>query len=286
MRAPDSAGQLVGGRYRLEVRITGPGPAAGWCAVDELLGRTVVLRRLPAGVSLAGEPLAAVRAAARLTDSRVARIFDADDAGECPYLVCERVPGEHLDDLILTAGLPGPDLAALIVAEAADVLAGAHEAGAPHLHLTPRSLLWGRDGLRITGLGIEEALHRAVTAAPAGPPGEPLPAADARALGEVLYAMLTGYWPGQRPSALPAAPRLRGMPYAPRQVRPGVPGAMNAVTCRALGLPRHPEPPFRGPAELADALRQPARSWPVSARLPAVPRPSALARRPVFGRAA
>ena len=70
----------------------------------------------------------------------------------------EWAPGTPLEDLVLT-GLPHPALAAAMIADAADALAVAHQAGRPHLRLTPRSLRWDPgSGLKITGLGLDAAL--------------------------------------------------------------------------------------------------------------------------------
>ncbi len=46
-----------------------------------------------------------------------------------------------------------------MIADAADALAVAHQAGLPHLRLTPRSMRWDNaSGLKITGLGLDAAL--------------------------------------------------------------------------------------------------------------------------------
>ena len=42
----------------------------------------------------------------------------------------------------------------------------------------------------------------------------------------MLYALLTGYWPGDEPTALPPAPRHKGQVCTPRQVRAGVPALL------------------------------------------------------------
>ena len=241
------AGMRLDSRYRLDALASEPGAAEEWLAVDLLLSRPVTVRILPPGLRLADAALAPALAAGRLTDPRLARIYDADDRGPCPYIVCERPPGMYLDELIAT-GLPDPAIAAVVIAEAAGALAAAHDAGAHHLHLTPRSLLWEPGGVKVTGVGIEAALHRTTLPDPA--------AADATALGHVLYALLTGYWPGARKTALPAAPALRGGTCAPRQARAGIPAALNAITCRAMLTHLAPgEPPLASPASLAVALR-------------------------------
>ena len=88
------------------------------------------------------------------------------------------------------------------------------------------------------------------------PPAIDARAADTTALARMLYALLTGYWPGDEATALPPAPRHKGRVCTPRQVRAGVPALLDAITYRALwgqaaDAPRRPQTP----AGLAMALR-------------------------------
>ena len=81
-------------------------------------------------------------------------------------------------------------------------------------------------------------------------------AADTTALARMLYALLTGYWPGDEPTALPPAPRHKGHVCTPRQVRAGVPALLDAIAYRGLqgqaaDAPLRPQTP----AGLAMALR-------------------------------
>jgi hypothetical protein len=236
------AGRLwLGGRFRLDERVTaagGPSVWQGslrrgslWRATDELLCRPVAIHLLPRGIRVPAHVMAAVQAAARVNDPRLATVYDTDYDIEGPYIVSEWTPGTHLEDLVLS-GLPSPALAAAMIADAADALAVAHRAGRPHLCLSPRSLRWDTgSGLKITGLGIDAALSGAHAADPAA-----AAAADTMALARMLYALLTGCWPGDEPTALPAAPRHNGHVYTPRQVRAGVPGVLDSITCHALQL--------------------------------------------------
>jgi hypothetical protein len=242
------AERWLGARFRLDERISAGGGLELWKATDELLGRPVTIHLLPRGLDVPRYVIEAVQAAARVNDPRLATIYDTDYLTEGPYIVSEWSPGTYLEDLVLS-GLPSPALAAAMIADAADAIAIAHQAGRPHLCLTPRSLRWDTSrGLKITGLGIDAAL----SGANASDPG----AVDTRALAGMLYALLTGYWPGDEATALPPAPRHRGGVYTPRQVRAGVPGILNAITCHALqvqpaGTPR----PGLTPAALAMTLR-------------------------------
>jgi hypothetical protein len=199
----------------------------------------------------------AVQSAARVTDPRLAAIYDIDftpDGPDCPYIVSEWTPGTHLEDLVLS-GLPHPALAAAMIADAADALAVAHQAGRPHLRLTPRSVRWDPNrGLKITGLGLDAALCG--PEAPCEPEAGDAATADTKALARMLYALLTGYWPGDEPTALPPALRHKGRVCTPRQVRAGVPALLDAITYRAL-QGQAADAPLRAqtPAGLALALR-------------------------------
>ena len=245
------AGTLwLGGRFRLDGRVTAAGGWSGslWLATDALLCRPVAIHLLPRGVRVPARVMAAVQAAARVNDPRLATIYDTDYDIEGPYIVSEWARGTHLEDLVLS-GLPSPALAAAMIADAADALAVAHRAGRPHLALSPRSLRWDPgSGLKITGLGIDAALSGSDIADPAA-----AGVADTTALGRMLYALLTGCWPGDQVTALPAAPRHNGQVYTPRQVRAGVPGVLDAITCHALQL--HGTSAVLSPAGLAVALR-------------------------------
>jgi serine/threonine protein kinase len=241
----------LGGRFRLDERITTGGELSVWKATDALLCRPVAVHLLPRGAPVPSHVVQAVQAAARVSDPRLATVYDTDYGIESPYVVSEWARGTHLEDLVLS-GLPRPALAAAMIADAADALAVAHQAGRPHLCLGPRSLRWDTaSGLKITGLGIDAALSETTAADPA--------AADTMALGGMLYALLTGYWPGDEPTALPAAPRHRGRLYSPRQVRAGVPGVLDAITRHALQLQPSASAtagwPALTPAGLAMALR-------------------------------
>jgi serine/threonine protein kinase len=329
----------IADRYRLEDRISESGQSTLWRAFDDALGRPVTLRTFGAGFVRAAEVVAAARAACRVQDGRLARVFDAHVAADGAYIVTEWPDGENLEDLLMMGHLD-VTWATRIVAEAASALATAHAAGIAHLRLSPRSVLWSRDvGVKIIGLGIDAALAgavaadaadvdpayvglagaAAVSATPAAsadkaltgtaltasvdtePRGIPAAAspdaatsvaaaladpasvgiqvkapadagrqtvagaesaraaaalADTRALARVLYAALTGYWPGRRETALPAAPRRDGRPYRPRQVRAGLPARIDDITCRALFAPLPRDPiPVTSPGQLAELLR-------------------------------
>jgi hypothetical protein len=269
VEVPSGTQAWLGGRFRLDERISVSdhigAPCATsweaqglslWKATDQLLGRPVTMYLLPPGVPVPPAVVEASQAAAKVCDVRLATIYDTDFACETPYVVSEWTPGTHLEDLVLS-GLPAPALAAAMIADAADALAVAQQAGCPHLRLTPRSLRWDKSsGLKITGLGLDAALCGPASDGVASDGVASDGVADTRALARMLYALLTGYWPGDDPTALPAAPRHKGQVCTPRQVRAGVPAILDVLTYRALSgqAPNAPARPL-APAGLAMALR-------------------------------
>jgi|ERR1022692_198192 hypothetical protein len=257
-------GTRLGGRYRLEDRIAAGSGWAAWKAIDETLARAVTVFTFAQGFPRLTEVVTAARAASRLTDPRLAQVFDVEDTWDRAYIVMEWAAGDTLDDL-LSQGPLEPYGAAQMIAEAAAALSSAHAAGIAHMCLVPGSLRWSQTGeVKVVGLGIDAVLS-GVTA------DDPV-IADTQGLGRLLYAALTGHWPGQDYPALPSAPIADGQPCSPRQVVAGVPLVLSDLTCRALQLrTRDGAPPLTVPDQLARAL---------VATLPPAPVPPALPPRP------
>jgi hypothetical protein len=265
-------GILLGGRYRLEDQHGAGRGWAAWKATDEKLRRAVTVLTFSSGCPRIADTMTAARAAGRLTDPRLARVFDMAGEEDHPYVVTEWVGGDSLDDL-LAGGPMDPLHAAGIIAQSAEALAAAHAAGLAHLCLNPGSLRWTAAGLKIVGLGTDAALAGVTADDPA--------ATDTQALGSLLYGALTGRWPGGTWPSLPAAPQAGGHSYRPRQVQAGVPTALDEVCCRALSPAergRSRLPPVTTPARFASALTLaiPA-SAPGSGRLTVTARPGGSA---------
>ncbi len=256
-------GTRLGGRYRLEDRISASGEGwSAWKAIDETLARPVTVLTFAPGFPRIREVVTAARAASRLTDARLAQVFDVEENWDQAYVVMEWVAGDSLDDMLADGPLD-PGQSAEIIAEGAEALASAHAAGVAHLCLTPGSLRWTNGGgVKVVGLGIDAALSGTTADDPA--------LADTRGLGKLLYAALTAHWPGEGWPALPPAPQSPdGRPCSPRQVRAGVPSAVDEITCQALFQSgRGNGPAMTSPAVLAGAL---SRVIPPVAPPPALP---------------
>jgi serine/threonine protein kinase len=240
-------GTRLGGRYRLEDRLAEAGGWSAWRAIDEILARPVSVITFVAGFPRLEQVVTAARAASRLTDTRLTQVFDVEDSWDHGYIVLEWPVGDTLGDL-LSEGSIEPSAGARIVAEAAAALAGAHAAGLAHLCLRPDAIRWtAGGGIKITGLGIDAALSGVIADDPE--------VADTRGLGQLLYAALTGLWPGPDSPELPPAPEPGGALSRPSQVRSGIPPALDEVAGRALALPGFDsDAAYRSPAELAAAL--------------------------------
>src|SRR6195952_499321 len=124
---------------------------------------------------------------------------------------------------MLQQGTLPPSRAAWLTREVADAIAAGHAAGVAHGRLTPEAVLVTHAGaVKLIGYVVDASLEP--VAAPDPTYGD-LDAreADVINLAGILYAALTGRWPGVARSAVPPAPREGRRPMRPRPVRAGVP---------------------------------------------------------------
>jgi serine/threonine protein kinase len=239
-------GTRLGGRYRLEDRIAAGVGWDAWKAIDETLARAVTVFTFASGFPRIGDVVTAARAASRLTDPRLAQVFDVEDDWERAYIVMEWAAGDTLGDLVAQGPLE-PYRAARMIAEAAGALSSAHAAGVAHMCLSPGSVRWSPTGeVKVVGLGIDAALSGTVVDEPVR--------SDTEGLGWLLYAALTGHWPGPEYPPLPPAPLDGDEPCSPRQVLAGIPLTLSDISDRAMDLRSAEESPLTTPGELARAL--------------------------------
>src|SRR5215470_6484660 len=278
-------GTRLAGRYRLVDQVAAGTGWTMWKAMDETLARPISVLTFAPGDPRISQVVTAARAASRLTDPRLAQVFDVEDGGDyaaagaqgevppgatAAYVVAEWVGGETLTDLVADGPLD-PGRACLLVGDAARAVAGAHAAGQAHLMLTPETLRWTRSsGVKITGLGIDAAL---ADSGPSETAESDATVTDTRDLAALLYAALTGYWPGRSQTGLPPAPVSDGVVCTPRQVTADVPQAVDSLVCRAL-LHRagRQGPPILAAGEFADALSSVAPPVPLPDPAPPLPR--------------
>ena len=263
----DRTGTLLAGRYRFERRIAVGGMAEVWEAVDQVLDRPVAIKVLHP--HLAGDQAFVERfrreaiAAARLTHPSIVAIYDTHSSESEEAIVMELVRGmslrEHLDD---NGALTAPE-AVTIGVRVAEALATAHRAGLVHRDIKPANILLCDDErVMVADFGIAKltdadhttegtVLGTAKYLAPEQVSGTAVDArTDLYSLGIVLYEMVCGRVPfsGDTDTATVLA-RLHQDPAPPRQIRPEVPQALEAVILHALQRDPDDRP------ESADALR-------------------------------
>ncbi|MCH1865710.1 protein kinase family protein [Nocardioides sp. CFH 31398] len=221
-------GDVLADRYLLVDLLTESGGGRFWRAHDRVLARHVAMHVVADDDPRAGALLDAARRSATVADRHLLRVLDAERRDGLCYVVNEWGHGRSLDIVLGAEGPLTPRRAAWLVREAADALVVGHAAGVPHGHLVPENLLVDRSGaVRLIGFAVDGAL-RGEEASPEG---------DVRALAGLLYAALTGRWPGPPPSHVPEAPRDGDTVLRPRQVRAGITRALDTVCDEILNPP-------------------------------------------------
>jgi len=247
-------GRRIARRYRLDERLADTDGVQTWRAFDEVLARPVGAHLVSTGHPRAHAVVSAAQAAAREFDERFLRVLDAAEDHDLIYVIQEWVTGRNLSAVLAEDGPLEPPVAQNLITEIAAAIAGAHISGLAHLMLSPDSIIFGPGGeTKITGLAVEAASHGVTSEDPG--------AADTRALGALLFAALTARWPEQAGYGLPGVARNGNgrdgdrLP-TPRQVRAGVPAALDEIVDRALNEPpRHRQAALTSPAAFVSALR-------------------------------
>jgi serine/threonine protein kinase len=242
-----SPGALLAGRYRIAELLAEIDGARVWRAVDEVLSRAVVVDVLPVGDPRTNLLFDAARRAAAANDPRFLRVLDCDMHDGVTYCVREWAGGRSLERMLSTGPLTGQQ-AGWLAREVSEALENLHRTGYAHGAISPATVIITDAGaIKIVGVATEAALR----SSGAGSPEE-----DVHSLGELLFASLTGRWPGPAPAwGLQPAPVEHGRLLSPRQVRAGVPRSLDDISDRLLGdPPRHHAPPITSAAGLSAAL--------------------------------
>jgi hypothetical protein len=242
-----SPGALLAGRYRIAELLAEIDGARVWRAVDEVLSRAVVVDVLPVGDPRTNLLFDAARRAAAAADPRFLRVLDCDVHEGVTYCVREWAGGRPLERMLGTGPLTGQQ-AGWLAREVSEALENLHRTGHSHGSISPSTVVVTDAGaIKVVGLATEAALRST---------GPGTPEEDVRALGELLYASLTGRWPGPAPAwGLQPAPVEHGRLMSPRQVRAGVPRSLDDISDRLLGdPPRHHSVPITSAAGLSAAL--------------------------------
>jgi eukaryotic-like serine/threonine-protein kinase len=214
------------------------------------------------------------QAIASLDHPNIVRAHDIDQEGRLHFLVMEYVDGVSLQDLVGRRGPMTVPRAAHYVAQAAEGLQHAHEAGWVHRDIKPGNLLLDRAGVvKVLDLGLarffpdksEPLTHKYRENAVLGTVDYVAPEqaidchkadirADIYSLGATLYFLLTGSPPfNQGNTAQKLLYHQMQTPPPVASLRPEVPPALAAVVERMMA--KDPTARFQVPAEVVEALR-------------------------------
>ena len=242
------ADELVGGRYRLVVRLGVGGMSEVWAADDIELGWRVALKLLARDADPARFEREA-QAVAALAHPNICRLYDYGEAGGRPFMVLEYLGGGTLEER-LVPGEPYPsDEIQRIAGELAAGLAHAHARRLIHRDLKPANVLFDDEGVakiadfgiaRLSGSGtLTETGTLLGTAAYISPEqAQGLPAtsaSDVYSFGVILYRMLAGRLPFESESPIELARmHIQEQPFPLADARPAAPPALAALAEASL----------------------------------------------------
>jgi serine/threonine-protein kinase len=254
-KMPTAAPQVkLVGRYSVLRELRRERYTTVYLAFDPVLNRELVVKAVQLRPSQSQDRAAHERveqafmrqaqAAGRLHHPNIVTVFDAGHVNQIGYLALEKVDGKLLDELLGEGFRPGFLQAADIVARVADAVEFAHGKAVPHGHLSPsRIYLQGTERTpKVMGFGgwIDSGatgdFELAGTDKLLPYFGDELSGEarrkDVRALGALLYTLLTG----TRPDVKTLRERGR-QPESPiLQQRPNAPLALAEIAEQALEL--------------------------------------------------
>jgi serine/threonine-protein kinase len=259
------------GPYRIEGRLGAGGMGEVYRAWDERLERWVALKTVraeAAGSAGARERFRReARSAAALSHAAIVQIYDILEWEDGDAIVMELVDGESLARR-LARGRLGVREAVRLGREIAEGLAAAHAKGLIHRDLKPENVMVTPAGhAKILDFGLARRLDgegrltrdsvvvgtfRSMS--PEQARGLPLdPRSDLFSLGLLLYEMLTGASPFERPSTLETLTGICTLRQPPlRDFDPDVPELLSALVDHLLEKDRDRRP--RSALEVAESL--------------------------------
>jgi formylglycine-generating enzyme required for sulfatase activity/predicted Ser/Thr protein kinase len=208
---------------------------------------------------------------AHLDHPHIVTVYEAGDVDGRRFIAMRYVPGRTLAQVLKEEGPQPLERVAGWLEQVASALDYAHERGILHRDVKPGNILLDRDDRAVvTDFGLAKAVSAsggsassqdreilsgtARYMAPEQAKGKPVVQSDVYSLGVVLYELLTGQVPfdGDDPFAI-AIRHMTEEPRSPRELRPDLPGPVEAVVLRALA--KQPADRWPSAAEMAGAFR-------------------------------
>jgi tetratricopeptide (TPR) repeat protein len=265
--------------YRVVMQLGQGASGLVYLAEDLVLGRPVVLKRLPpdAGESERARALVEARTIAALNHPNICTLYEYEEADDEQFLVLEVLEGQTLEGLIAQGPLPLTQVVDLGV-QIADALDAAHTCGIVHRDIKPPNVfVTFRGQAKILDFGI------ATLTSPSGAPrhasgsprigsgalygtlnyiapeqirGEVVDGrADLFSLGALLYEMATGARAFDGPEPPDVAAAILGGAVVPmRALRADIPAELERIIGRALE--KHPDLRCQSAADLRADLQR------------------------------
>ena len=210
------AGQLIGGRYRLDRQVGAGSFAEVWAARHVTTGTRVALKiaRPPVLPAAAARLEREARAVLRVRHPSVVQLVDRVEGEHA--LAFELVDGVPLSELLEEDARLAPDVALAMTAAILGALAATHAAGVVHRDVSPSNIL--HDRTQGTWSLVDYGVAR-IAGANDDPPEDALTTADT-ALGSIVH---------QAPEQIEDARQVDGARIAVAQNGGGVLGVEEAV---------------------------------------------------------
>jgi len=268
--------------YKILNKLGAGGQGTVYRAIDQKLGRTVVLKVLPPELTVRAANLKRFEREARLASSldhpNICTIFDMGDVGDVHFIVMQYVEGKNVRQLV--GGRPLELKSALSIAiQTADALAAAHSRGIIHRDIKAGNVMVTSDGqVKVLDFGLAKLLddesardsgihHTELTeigipygtatyAAPEQARGDKVDKrADIFSTGVLVYEMLAGTWPFQgRTSVDVRHAVIYDEPRPVNEMRPDpVPERIQQILDRAMS--KEPKDRYQRMEEFRDELK-------------------------------
>jgi serine/threonine protein kinase len=264
------------GKYKVLERLGAGGMGSVYLCEHKFMRRRVAVKVLP--TAKAADPSALERfyreakAVAALDHPNIVHAYDIDQDENLHFLVMEYVDGASLQEIIKKTGPMDPVRAAHYMAQAAEGLQHAFQAGLVHRDIKPGNILVDRAGtVKILDMGLarffndeEDILTKKYDENVLGTadylaPEQALDShgvdirADIYSLGATLYFVLTGRTPfSEGTVAQKLIWHQTRQPKAIRTLRPEVPPALVAVVERMMA--KDPGQRYQSPVDISLAL--------------------------------
>jgi eukaryotic-like serine/threonine-protein kinase len=270
------------GNYKILEKLGEGGQGTVYKAVDSKLGRTLVIKVLPAELTAREANLKRFEREARLASAldhpNICTIFDLNEINGIHFIAMQYIEGKNVRQLV--NGRPLSLESALSIAlQTADALAAAHSRGIIHRDIKAGNVMVTPGGqVKVLDFGLAKLLdeeaartsgihHTEITevgipygtatyAAPEQARGDRVDSrADIFSTGVLLYEMLTGTWPFKGDTAVEVRAAVLNEEPAPlAKVRPGrVPLRLQTVLDKALA--KDPRNRYQKISHFADDLR-------------------------------